>query len=137
MKPYPLQLEIAGPTALWTRPDTGSSPVSYVAPTFSAAKGIFEAILRWKIGERAAHQGGNLPARPVPSLCHRPGRAAAIPRRQILSASTWERIGGVSYSASHHFGPCRPETRIWETEHREPPTMLRLVFDQIAMYSQN
>jgi CRISPR-associated protein Cas5d len=33
---------------MWTRPDTGSSPVSYVAPTFSAVKGIFEAILRWK-----------------------------------------------------------------------------------------
>jgi CRISPR-associated protein Cas5d len=48
MKQYPLQLEISGPTAMWTRPDTGSSPVSYVAPTFSAAKGIFESILRWK-----------------------------------------------------------------------------------------
>ena len=48
MNPYPLQLEISGPTAMWTRPDTGSSPVSYVAPTFSAVKGIFESILRWK-----------------------------------------------------------------------------------------
>ena len=48
MNPYPVQLEISGPTAMWTRPDTGSSPVSYVAPTFSAVKGIFEAILRWK-----------------------------------------------------------------------------------------
>jgi len=48
MKSYPVSLEISGPTAMWTRPDTGSSPVSYVAPTFSAVKGIFEAILRWK-----------------------------------------------------------------------------------------
>lgn len=48
MKAYPISLEIAGPTAMWTRPDTGSSPVSYVAPTYSAAKGIFESILRWK-----------------------------------------------------------------------------------------
>jgi|GEM_PF-178998 len=48
MKPYPVQLEISGPTAMWTRPDTGSSPVSYPAPTFSAVKGIFESILRWK-----------------------------------------------------------------------------------------
>ena len=48
MKSYPIQLEISGPTAMWTRPDTGSSPVSYVAPTFSAAKGIFESVLRWK-----------------------------------------------------------------------------------------
>jgi len=48
MKRYTIQLEIAGYTAMWTRPDTGSSPVSYVAPTFSAVKGIFESILRWK-----------------------------------------------------------------------------------------
>lgn len=36
MKSYDLQMEISGSTAMWTRPDTGSSPVSYVAPTFSA-----------------------------------------------------------------------------------------------------
>ena len=48
MKAYPIQLEISGPTAMWTRPDTGSSPVSYVAPTFSAVKGIFESVRRWK-----------------------------------------------------------------------------------------
>ena len=48
MKSYPIQLEISGPTALWTRPDTGSSPVSYVAPAFNAVKGIFESILRWR-----------------------------------------------------------------------------------------
>lgn len=48
MKTYQLQLEISGPTAMWTRPDTGSSPVSYIAPTYSAVKGIFESILRWK-----------------------------------------------------------------------------------------
>lgn len=48
MKPYLIQLEISGPIALWARPDTMPNPVSYVAPTFSAVKGIFEAILRWK-----------------------------------------------------------------------------------------
>ena len=41
---YPVQMEIAGHTAMWTRPDTGDSPVSYPAPTYSAVKGIFEAI---------------------------------------------------------------------------------------------
>jgi CRISPR-associated protein Cas5d len=45
MKPYETKLEIAGQTAMWTRPDTGDCPVSYPAPTFSAVKGIFEAIL--------------------------------------------------------------------------------------------
>jgi CRISPR-associated protein Cas5d len=42
---YPIQIEIAGNTAMWTRPDTGDCPVSYPAPTFSAAKAIFESIL--------------------------------------------------------------------------------------------
>ena len=45
MNPYPLQLEISGPTAMWTRPDSGDSPTSYPAPTFQAAKQIFESIL--------------------------------------------------------------------------------------------
>lgn len=45
MGPYTLQLEIAGPTAMWTRPDTGDAPTSYPAPTYSAVKGIFESVL--------------------------------------------------------------------------------------------
>ncbi len=45
MKPYKIKLEIAGQTAMWTRPDTGDCPVSYPAPTYSSVKGIFEAIL--------------------------------------------------------------------------------------------
>lgn len=44
-KPYTVSMEIAGPTAMWTRPDTGDSPASYVAPTFSAVRGIFSNIL--------------------------------------------------------------------------------------------
>jgi CRISPR-associated protein Cas5d len=39
-----VQLEIAGPTAMWTRPDTGDCPVSYPVPTYSAVKAIFESI---------------------------------------------------------------------------------------------
>lgn len=42
---YEVRLEISGPTAMWTRPDSGDCPVSYPAPTHSAVKGIFEAIL--------------------------------------------------------------------------------------------
>lgn len=45
MKSYAIQMEIAGPTAMWTRPDTGDCPVTYPAPTYSAVKGIFESIL--------------------------------------------------------------------------------------------
>jgi CRISPR-associated protein Cas5d len=45
MSHYEVSMEISGPTAMWTRPDTGDCPVSYPAPTYSATKGIFEAIL--------------------------------------------------------------------------------------------
>ncbi|MDR3164607.1 MAG: CRISPR-associated protein Cas5 [Synergistaceae bacterium] len=38
-------MEIAGDTAMWTRPDTGDSPVSYPAPTYSAVKAIFKSVL--------------------------------------------------------------------------------------------
>jgi CRISPR-associated protein Cas5d len=41
-----LALEVEGPVAMFTRPDTGSTPISYPVPTFSAAKGMFEAVLR-------------------------------------------------------------------------------------------
>jgi len=42
---YDVQLEIAGATAMWTRPDTGDLPVSYPAPAYSAVKAIFESVL--------------------------------------------------------------------------------------------
>lgn len=42
---YSIEMEIAGSTAMWTRPDTGDSPVSYPAPTYSAVKAIFESVL--------------------------------------------------------------------------------------------
>jgi CRISPR-associated protein Cas5d len=51
MSDYPVSLEISGATAMWTRPDTGDAPVSYPAPTFSAAKGIFESIVWLKSAE--------------------------------------------------------------------------------------
>lgn len=42
---YPISMEIAGDTAMWTRPDTGDCPISYPAPTYSAVKAIFESVL--------------------------------------------------------------------------------------------
>lgn len=42
---YRVSMEIAGNTAMWTRPDCGDSPCSYPAPTYSAVKGLFESIL--------------------------------------------------------------------------------------------
>ncbi len=47
-KLYEVKFELAGPAAMFTRPDTGATPVSYPAPTYSAAKGMFESIARIK-----------------------------------------------------------------------------------------
>lgn len=44
MKLYPVEIEVAGPLAMFARPDSGCAPTSYPAPTVSAAKGIFESI---------------------------------------------------------------------------------------------
>lgn len=41
---YTVEFEVAGPLAMFTRPDTGGTPTSYPAPTWSAAKGLFESI---------------------------------------------------------------------------------------------
>jgi CRISPR-associated protein Cas5d len=48
---YQVSLEISGPTAMWTRPDTGDAPVTYPAPSFAAVKGIFESIVWLKSAE--------------------------------------------------------------------------------------
>jgi CRISPR-associated protein Cas5d len=41
---YQVTLEVAGPLAMFARPDTGGTPTSYPVPTWSAVKGIFESI---------------------------------------------------------------------------------------------
>jgi CRISPR-associated protein Cas5d len=48
MKTYIVSFEVAAPAAIFTRPDSGSSFVSYKAPTYSALKGMFECVARWK-----------------------------------------------------------------------------------------
>jgi CRISPR-associated protein Cas5d len=48
VKQYSVSFEVAGPAAIFTRPDSGASFVSYPAPTYSALKGMFECVARWK-----------------------------------------------------------------------------------------
>jgi len=48
VKNYTVKFEIAGPAAMFTRPDSGATPISYPVPTYSAAKGMFESIARIK-----------------------------------------------------------------------------------------
>lgn len=50
-KEYQISMEIAGPLAMWARPDTGSSPTSYPIPTWSSAKGVFEAVAFFSDGK--------------------------------------------------------------------------------------
>jgi CRISPR-associated protein Cas5d len=44
---HEVQLEVTGPAAMFSRPDTGATPISYPVPTSSAARGMFEAVL-WR-----------------------------------------------------------------------------------------
>lgn len=47
-KTYPVSFEVAGPAAIFTRPDSGATFVSYPVPTYSALKGMFECVVRWE-----------------------------------------------------------------------------------------
>ena len=47
---YPLAFEVACPLAIFARPDSGGPPNSYPLPTWSACKGLFEAISFLKDG---------------------------------------------------------------------------------------
>jgi CRISPR-associated protein Cas5d len=44
-KSYQVAMEIEGPTAIWTRPDSGDCPMTYIAPTAAATKALFESVL--------------------------------------------------------------------------------------------
>jgi CRISPR-associated protein Cas5d len=52
---YSVILEVAGPLAMYARPDTGGTPTSYPAPTWSAAKGLLESISFMSGGEAWFH----------------------------------------------------------------------------------
>lgn len=51
MSHYNVEIEVAGPLAMFARPDTGSTPTSYPVPTWSASKGIFESIAFFSDGQ--------------------------------------------------------------------------------------
>lgn len=51
MSRYEVELEVAGPLAMFARPDTGATPTSFPVPTWSAAKGLFESIAFFSNGE--------------------------------------------------------------------------------------
>lgn len=55
MGDYSVEIEVSGPLAMFARPDTGASPTSYPAPTWSAAKGLLECIAFLSSGEAWFH----------------------------------------------------------------------------------
>ena len=52
---YSVAIEVSGPLAMWTRPDTAGAPTSYPAPTWSAAKGLLESVAFLSSGEAWFH----------------------------------------------------------------------------------
>lgn len=44
-KEYDVSFEVRGPTAMWTRPDSGACAVTNVVPAYSQVVGMFSAIL--------------------------------------------------------------------------------------------
>jgi len=65
MPEYRVQCEVAGPLAMYARPDTGGSPTSYPAPPWSAAKGLLESIAFLSHGEAWLHPTRVEVCRPV------------------------------------------------------------------------
>ena len=51
MSKYEISMEVAGPFAMWSRPDTGATPTSYPVPTWSATKGLFESVAFFSDGK--------------------------------------------------------------------------------------
>jgi CRISPR-associated protein Cas5d len=49
---YNVEFEVAGPMAMFARPDTGSTPISYPVPTWSACKAMFESVARGVFHEK-------------------------------------------------------------------------------------
>ena len=76
-KTYQVSMEVAGDTALWTRPDTGDSPCSYPAPTYSAVRGLFESILWGSGGPDHTEKSGIVLRAAVPLLCNELRRTAS------------------------------------------------------------
>lgn len=68
MKKYSIRLEVSGPLAMYARPDTGGSPTSYPAPTWSAAKGLLESIAYLSHGEAWFHPTGVEICRPIDAV---------------------------------------------------------------------
>lgn len=50
-KKYSVSFEIEGSAAMFSRPDTGATPVSYPVPTWSACKAMFESVARGCFGK--------------------------------------------------------------------------------------
>ncbi|MBC7820173.1 MAG: CRISPR-associated protein Cas5 [Planctomycetaceae bacterium] len=84
---YQVCCEISGPTAMWTRPDTGDAPVSYPAPSFAAVKGIFESIV-WLNVRRRHHFSARKKKHPGRGVlgagCHRVEPVARKPKLSHL-----------------------------------------------------
>lgn len=73
---YTISMEVAGPIAMFARPDTGGTPTSYPVPAWSAAKGLFESIAFF-------HDGAAWICPTKVEVCRRVGHCCA--RSEVLA----------------------------------------------------
>lgn len=97
---YPVAMEVAGPLAMFARPDTGGTPTSYPVPTWSAAKGMFESIaffvdgaawicpVRVEVCRRIGDPGGKINYQPFTNNYGGPLRKRGLMNKGIVSGGS-------------------------------------------------
>lgn len=97
---YVVCIEVAGSLAIFTRPDTGAAPTSYPTPTWSAAKGLFDAIAffadhaawicptRSEVCRRAGEPGGQIHFQRYTTNYGGPERKPDLSRKGIVSGGS-------------------------------------------------
>src|SRR6185312_7653307 len=97
---YPVSMEVAGSLAMFARPDTGGTPTSYPAPTWPAAKGVFESIAFFRDGaawicptrievcRRIGDQGGRIDYQPFTTNYGGPLRKPGLMNKGITAGGS-------------------------------------------------
>ena len=122
-KSYQISMEVSGNTAIWTRPDSGDSPCSYPAPTYSAVEGLFESVLYKQSFERNARDWDRRTTSP--------GHAyQEIFNRRLSRGQSYATLSlGWSEFTVSYFGPFRDTSHVCtELPDIHIPSMLRGVF---------
>lgn len=96
---YDVEFEVEGPMAMFARPDTGSTPISYPVPTWSACKAMFESVARG-VFHGPSEPGGT--AQPAAFFCP-------------TQVEIWRPIRFESYTTNYR-GPLRKANQMTATK---------------------